>query len=225
MKRWRQWLGENRWTASMLFFVAVLYSFLMFASVFAPHEDKKTAPAKTEAGRSLTSEEIKQKEEIVRQKLMQRPGLMNLISLGVFGIFLWGILLDMLLIHWRRTKRPWLTGPLPRAPVCWGLKDVFQALVLLFFVEGCLFLFQLFGYWLTGLEFSADALLLTNSLIRDVCVAVFVLPELAGFKLHAHSIGCDALMPCAGLGRPYSLGGQANPQEATRTPWTPSVAS
>ena len=174
MNFWRRWLGENRLTAFMLFFVVVLYSFLMFMAAFTK---PSTAPSSIKAQQNpmLTSAELKQKEEVVRKSLMEKPRLMSILSLAFFGTLVWGILLDMLLIHWRREKRPWISTTLPKAPVCWNMNDVFQALVLLFFIEGCLFLFQLFGYWLTGLELSPDFLLLTNSLIRDVAAAVFVL--------------------------------------------------
>ena len=174
MNRWFKFVRANRWTAFMLCSVLLLYTFLMIAGTLAK-KSHGGPREKTQKSRVFSAEELKQKEAVVHEKLAARPHLMGALSLTFLAVLIGGAVLDW---HWLRLvlrRKRWVRDPLPAPSVCWGLKDLFQALVFLFFAEACLFIFQMVGYWLTGLEISPDLMLLLDSLIRDLSVAFFVL--------------------------------------------------
>ena len=157
----------------MLFFVVILYSFLFFMGALTKNA-RQTRELKSEAP-AFTASELKEKEERVRAELESRPVLMAMMSLLLLAVLVTGCVLDIHFIRLTVQGKPWIIAPLPRAMLSWGFPEILTTLVLLFFTEGCLFLVQVFGLWLTGLEISQDALLLANSLLRDIAVAVFVL--------------------------------------------------
>ena len=163
-------IQENRWTAFMLFFVVVLYSILFITGVVS-----KKAVAPHQASSKLTAVELKQKEDSVKQKLAEHPAFTGALSLAFISVLLFGIGRDVWLLNKMRQGRSWIEDPLPFGAVNWGMKEVFQVAVFLFFTEGCLFIFQAVLSHVLGIKFSEDILLLLYSFIRDVSVTIFIL--------------------------------------------------
>ena len=156
----------------MLFFLLCLYGVLFFAGHFSPKDHR---PPSSGEERAFTASELKQKEETARNNLAARPGLAA--ALSAFFLFFLGAGIGLDFYFLMRTFRghSWKPSVSERAVPRWGMKDVMQALVFLFFVEGAIFIVQTFWYWATGLEKTQhDLVLLGNSLLRDLCVAAFV---------------------------------------------------
>ncbi len=156
----------------MLLFLAFLYTFLLMEGLFSS-KNHETLLAKNES--RVTARELKKKEEIVRQNLMARPKLAGAIWLSFIAVLASGIGLDAYLVLCGFRDRPWEVESSKKPWVRWGLKEITQGFVFLFFVEGVIFVAQTFWYWATGLEKTPrDFFLLANSLLRDLCVVFFV---------------------------------------------------
>ena len=173
LKRFSKLVRENRWTAFMLFFVLVLYSVVLLGSLF--FKENKEMAAKIEKSHLYSGAELKQKEETVKQRLSEHPEWTNALSMGFMAFVIAGVVLDVAFLRRKRQMRPWVEHPLPHATVSWGLKDVFQVLVFLFFAEGCLFLLQVAVHRITKWEMTSDLLLLADSFVRDLAATIFVL--------------------------------------------------
>jgi hypothetical protein len=157
----------------MVFFVVAFYSFLLVSHfLFSDKEAKKEHEARSHA----QAQWMKEKEEIALRNLSAHPRLAGAISLGFAAVFLCGLYLDAayLIKKWRGADK--LSVPFQRSEVLWGERDVFQMLLFLFFMEGCLFLAQSVAWLFLGLEGgrTPDGVLLLNSLARDLGVTCFV---------------------------------------------------
>ena len=171
MNRWVRLVGENRWTALMLLSVLLLYSFLILAGL----SSKGAHTAQIEKKAAITTQELKQKEETVKEKLIERPELAGALTLGFLALLVGGVLIDLSLARRWTQGRPWVAERLPAIEACWGQKQVVQALVFLFFAEGCIFLLHVLFVRLSGSDIPEDLFLMLSSLLRDLAAAVFVL--------------------------------------------------
>jgi membrane protease YdiL (CAAX protease family) len=165
---------KNRWFGAMTFFVVALYSFLLAGHFFL--SDKKMTRER-EIRAHEQAQVMKAKEQTALKNLSVRPALVGALCLGFAAVFIWGLYLDVVLGAKKWRPKAWLslTG-FGRSEVSWGLNDVFQGLLFLFFLEGCLFLIQVFARSTLGLNGQvSDSSLLMNSFARDIGVTCFVL--------------------------------------------------
>ena len=165
-------IRENRSTTFMIFFLILLYIFLFFAGHFSA---KNHEPLSEKKENALLKSELKQREEKARQNMMAKPRLMTALSLVFLAVLIAGIALDAYLLLRGFHDRPWAAIMSERPAVRWGFKEVASGFVFMFFIEGIIFISQTFWYWVMGLEkVQRDIFLLSNSIVRDLCVAAFV---------------------------------------------------
>ena len=145
-------IHENRRTSLMLLSVMVLYSGLFFAGFFTPQESGPSA-LKNESG--FTAGELKEKEETARQNLMAQPKLAATLSFLLLAVLAAGLAMDAYLLMRGFRERPW-AGAFSQAVVArWGLREVMQAFVFMFFIEGVIFIAQTF--WGLGHRLGKNA--------------------------------------------------------------------
>jgi len=164
---------KDRWALAMACFVTALYSFLLVSHfLFSDKDLAREREVRTRAQASI----MKEKEETVLNNLNARPELVGVLSLGFTAVFFLGLTLDAALAMRKWRGLPLQAGSLPGPAVLWGGRDVLQALLFLFFMEGCLFLIQGGASFFLGLDGQVpDGVLLLNSLARDLGVACFVI--------------------------------------------------
>jgi membrane protease YdiL (CAAX protease family) len=149
----------------MFLFVVFFYSFLFFAGFFSGESHES----------SLTPLVLKQKEEIVRRNLVAQPALAAGLSFSFLTVLVAGVGLDAYLLLRGFRERPWAAVPSQKSVVRWGLKEVTQVFIFMFFLEGIIFVAQAFWSWTGSFEkISQDLFLMGNSLLRDFCVGGFV---------------------------------------------------
>lgn len=156
----------------MLVFVVCFYSLLFFTH----REDKKAAlAAETNKVERMSREDFKEKEEIFRKNMESRPRLMTLVSLAFLLVVFLGILVNVYLFARKTQGAPFFAGGIPQAAVPWGVKEIFQVFVFLFFVEAVVVFLEIsIGSTVDLKRIGKDFFMMLNSLLRDIGVAVFV---------------------------------------------------
>ena len=172
-------IRENPWTSFMLIFVAVLYSIIFVTGREAGLRKAATlnkGPVAVQ-GKSLkyTPAELKEKEERFKKNIAEHPKVMTGLAFGFLVVMGCGVLLDISFIQAARRRKSWRGDSPSSTMVSWGMKEVFQAALFLFFIEGCLFIVQAAGHGLTGIRFPQDWATLVFSFIRDLSVTLFIL--------------------------------------------------
>ncbi|MBI2094990.1 MAG: CPBP family intramembrane metalloprotease [Candidatus Omnitrophica bacterium] len=171
MHSWKTYLRDRPRTAWMLFFVLAFYALALWAEVLS--EDGGSSARQD--GR-LSTAELRQREAVFAQNLQKNPGLVRAFSLSFLFLLGAGLALDLHALTAKRAGRPFWGSRPGEAGAPWGLGGVFEFFVLLFFIETAL----------TGTEIVAgvfirwdgpqkDFLLVANSFVRDVLVAVLVI--------------------------------------------------
>ncbi len=170
--------GKTALTWGMLLFTVFFYSLLFFSNRIA---DKNTGPTEissktAEMGEKLTTEKMAQKEERFKANLLAHPRLASVFSLlSLFVLFL-SLAVN---VHWIRRisqKKPLIEGPIYFPDTSWGIFEVFQVFVGLFFVEACfLFVELLLSPWAHWSAAAKDFLIVFNGFARDVIIAFWVI--------------------------------------------------
>ncbi len=191
MNKFFSLLRNNLATCWMLVFVVCFYSLLFFSNRETKQEGAAVEAKKTER---ITSEEFKKKEEVFRKTIQSRPRLMTVVSLAFLLVVFLGILVNIYLVARKTQGAPFFAGGIPQAAVPWGVKEIFQVFVFLFFVEAVvLFIEMSIGSFLDLKRIGKDFFIMLNSLLRDIGVAVFVVVLVAKrFKQPISEIGLTA---------------------------------
>lgn len=157
----------------MVLFVTVFYSFLLVSHfIFSDEGSVRESGSRTKIQASI----MKEKEAAALKNLNARPELVGALSLGFTAVFFLGLCLDAAFVMKKWRPSPFEAGSLAGPAALWGGRDVLEAFLFLFFMEGCLFLVQGGASFFLGLDgHIPDGALLLNSLARDLGVACFVI--------------------------------------------------
>ena len=157
---------RHLWLRAMMFFVVAFYALLFVSGLMTPKESRDRSILE----KQRLVETIQQKEETAREHLMNDPGLLNAVSLSFLLVLAAGLAFGARALYCRLKNGHWPVESLSSLEVRWGPREVFQVLVLLLFVEACLFLLQAAFRILLELHGDVpDSFLLLGSLLRD-CV-------------------------------------------------------
>ena len=163
---------ENRKTSIMLLFVTVLYSSLFFAGLFVPRE---SGPSTLKSESAFTASQLKEKEATARQNLMAQPKLVSSLSFILLAVLAAGLAMDAYLLTRGFRERPWARAISKAAMARWGVREVIQVFVFMYFIEGLVFIAQTFWVWATGMEkIQQDFFLLGNTLFRNLSMVAFI---------------------------------------------------
>ncbi len=167
-------LKKNWPWVAMVFFLAAFYSTFFTLGQLAKSDlalNDEIQQSQVDARQAL-----KDREEIFLKNIQARPRLFQTLSLSLLIILIWGLALDIRFFARKFKKREDVAQGERLGPVSWGVRDVFHVFMLLFFVEAVLLTVEFFIGTLFHLnESHKDLLLMINSLIRDLIVAVFVI--------------------------------------------------
>ncbi len=188
MYKYARFFNQNFFIGGMLCFIALFYT-LMYTSNHFPQAQHFLEEEKNLQQNNL--EGLKAREISIKEKLKNHPEILTKISLFFLLIFALGILLNVSWIgkylrHEPLFPKTFIPGPCP-----WGVKDIVTGFIFLFFAEA----FILFVEILAGLFFGnvlpdKELLIMLNSLIRDLMVALFVLWLIGScFKVRFREIG------------------------------------
>jgi uncharacterized protein len=165
-------LRKNAVTLGMLLVTFVFYGYLLVTT----HQPKTEHQRKeTIDHQRMTQHEMQLRETRFRERMLAHPFFYALFSLAFLGTLLLGIVLNVYFFILKRKRRPLIEGGLSPPDAKWGLSDVFQVFVLLFFLETCFVFIEINLFFI--LEFDRkkmDLFMVMNSLIRDLLVAGFV---------------------------------------------------
>lgn len=145
---------------------------------------RKEAPIASREAEKRSSENMDRKEERFKKNLLSRPRLFRFLGVGVFFIFFTGLAVEF---HWLLRflrKKPPIQGTDRPPKLCsWGMIEIFQLFVGLFFVEACLLCAELtLSPWAHWSEGAKDFLIVFNGFVRDLIVTVWVVALVARFK-------------------------------------------
>ncbi len=165
-------LKHNAATSWMLVFVLLFYSLMLFGGGSPKKEPAGEAVKKTER---MTSRELKQREELFKKNLQAKPDLMAVVSLSLLAVLLTGLFLNIYFLVKKARGVPLISQSLSHGSVGWGLPEVFQVFVFLFFVEAVVLTLEISASVFFNLKsVEKDFFLMVNSLLRDIFVAGFV---------------------------------------------------
>ena len=173
-------LKKNVLFGAMFLFVILFYSFLFLASrASVRHQAAEFSPP-TEAlhgEERLTPERVKEKEERFKNNLLARPRLLLAVTSAVFFALGVGLVIELVWLSRILEKKP-LIKALPRLfpKTAWGIGEVFEVLLGLFFIEALLLSVELtlsgWVQWSAGIK---DFIVVLNGFIRDAGVAFWVI--------------------------------------------------
>ena len=156
----------------MIAFVAFFYSLLYFSNRGV---EKEVPEGETKRTERLSSEELKQKEELFKKNLQTRPEVLTAVSLGFLAVLSAGFATNLFILI--QKSRGSFSVPRTRdhANVPWGLGDVLFVYAFLFFIEAVIVFCEIAAGALFNLKFvEKDLFLMLNSLLRDILVAGIV---------------------------------------------------
>ncbi len=168
----------------MLVFTVLFYLFLYATSRARGPEGSLTRKAHSVTVESVDSRRMDQREERFKENLLARPRLLRFLSLVGFSIFFTGLAVEFNWFLQFLQKRSPIEGT-GRAPgsCSWGLTEIFQLFIGLFFVEACLLSAELtLSFWVRWSESAKDFLVVFNGFVRDVLVAVWVVALVTRLK-------------------------------------------
>lgn len=109
-------------------------------------------------------------------RLTADPETFGVIIMGFLMLMAVGLALNFYFLVARRGRGPWFASALPQQPPRWGTREVIQAFLFFFVAEVLIFSTeQLAALFFSLKSAGKDAMLITNSLLRDICVAAFVI--------------------------------------------------
>ncbi len=162
----------------MAAFTVFFYLFLFAVSHMGGHEASLTRKAlgASEKDHRTVSERMERKEERFKENLIRRPRLMSFLGLSFFLVFFAGLAVEF---HWLLCffqKKPPIEGTgLVPAPSSWGMTEIFQLFIGMFFIEACLLSAELaLSIWVHWSEGAKDFLVVFNGFVRDVLVTLWV---------------------------------------------------
>ncbi len=175
MKTLLSTLSRYRWTFLMIAFLVSFYAF-MYSFHQLQQSHRGTEEAATESSQRVFHETLSKKEAVFLQNIRSRPRLVSAMTLTFAGVLLMGFGLNLYVVSRRIHGLPAMISSgagLPSVP--WGMADIVQMFVLLFFVEALLISAQLGISTVMDKEWPGkDFMLMANSLVRDILVAGFV---------------------------------------------------
>jgi len=164
---------RNRLTVGMIVLTAFFYAFFMMADRSQTHPGKRLEIRQNkEAG----FQALKTREDIFKKNVSGHPQYSIAAGLLFLTVFFAGLGIDFWLLLAFFRRRSWIHETvLPYHPP-WGLADVLQIFVFMFFSEACIAFVEILlssAFNLKGM--GHDFFILLNSLLRDMCVALFVI--------------------------------------------------
>ena len=125
---------------------------------------------------TLTKQELKRKEKAFEENIKVHPKLILSIALTLGLLLFVGLGLDLYFLNKKMNGKPILENTAPAVAVGWGLKDVFQLYIFLFFMEAVIvFLEMIAASFVDMKSWNRDAILMANSLLRNLGVTFLVL--------------------------------------------------
>ncbi len=170
--------GKYTSLLGMLFFVVVFYSLLFFSGRLTAEDPSLKAVLKktSVANEKLTPEKMAQKEARFKANLLARPRLMRNLNLLSFFTLLSGLAVN---IYWFKRfllEKPLLEAKINFPEAGWGMFEVSQVFVGLFFVEACFLLVELAASpWVRRSVSSKDFLVILSGFGRDFIIALWVI--------------------------------------------------
>lgn len=180
---------NNRFTFFMIAFVLLFYALALSGEKINRGVDEPSKMEKSEA--IFTVKEIKEKEDNFKQNIQSHPVLIGVTALFFMAVILFGFFLDVYLVNKKLKGQDFIAKGLPHHPVLWGIKDVGQVFIFLFFVEALVLTVEFIGcHFVRIQDVKKHFFLMLNSLIRDIAVAGFVIfLVVRRFKHKLSSIG------------------------------------
>ena len=168
-------IRKNVITIGMVSFLVIFYSAVILFD-FVAKKDAPSAPTEpVKKSERMTAKEIQEKETRFRENLMARPRLLTAVTSSALFVLCTGLLLNLYFWVKRMRGQRLISGGQPQRDVGWGLAEVVQVFVLLFFIDTCLLLMEVaFASSFHWGPDQKDFLLMLNSFIRDLLVAAFV---------------------------------------------------
>ncbi len=158
--------------AAMTFFVVAFYSSLLLSNFTASQGPDK---AENAAETARVVKELKEKEAVVRERLLAQPDLLSAVSYAFLAVLCWGLYLDTRFLRRLRRGELWADEALERPVPGWGVPEVGGAFVFLLFAEACFFLLHAAHHrWGGSGEELPEALMFAASLLRNLFVILFV---------------------------------------------------
>jgi len=158
----------------MVVFIVLFYIFMIQMDRNEKKYDKTTV-GETSAS-IVSAKEIRAKEDLFKKNIQNHPFLVSGMTLLFFLVVFEGLFIDIYLLNKRIKGAPLVSGGLTHESVPWGLKEVAQVFMFLFFVETLILLIEWAFLTLSGSSFSEkDLILMLNSLIRDISAAALVI--------------------------------------------------
>lgn len=171
-------LKKHPVTLWMLVFTVVFYSFLFAASRAGGPEISAARKALLAAHgeESLTPERIHQKEERFKDNLLARPRLLGALGLGLFFVIFTGLAVELQWLLRLIRKKPMIDGSARIfSDTPWGVTEIVQIFVGLFFVEACFLSAELaLSVWVHWNEGAKDFLVVFNGFVRDLLITFWV---------------------------------------------------
>lgn len=191
MSSFAAFIRNHRTTFWMLVGTLIFYSFLMGLNQIAEQSPEVKELKKTE---SFSREDLKNQEEAFKEKIKQYPRLIGFITFAIFLTLLAGLGIDIFLLSRKMRGLPIFQATAPPVTVGWGLREVAQLFIFLFFLEAVIILSEMtVGFFVDIKHWNRDVLLMANSLVRNLGVMCLVLVW-AKWRFHARfeSIGLTA---------------------------------
>ena len=172
----RSWdiIRNNRLTFFMILFITLFYALTFFMERM---ERRSASVSKTEKSELIvSSKEIKDKESLFKKNIQGHPVFIIVTMLLFLMVLFCGFLTDVYLFNKRLKGIPLVSGGMLHETVTWGVKEVCQVFIFLFFMETVILLLEyLTGYFLDLRKFEKHLFLMLNSFLRDIAAAGFVI--------------------------------------------------
>ena len=166
-------MRNNRAMFWMSVFVLVFYP-LLAALNHRSEQSPKGAELKKEE--MFSRQELREKEEAFKRNIKEHPELIGSVTLAFLLILFTGLGLDLYFLGRKLRGLPVWEGPGPPATVGWGVKEVCQLFIFLFFLEALIiFLEMITATFVDMKHWNRDVLLMANSLIRNAGAALLVI--------------------------------------------------
>ncbi len=172
MRKLIPFFKDNYLVCWMLAFILLFYSLLFLSNAAAKKHPPTGEVKKVER---VTTQDLKKRELVFKEKLEGRPKLMGAIALSFLLILAASITLNLLLLVKRMRGDVLIDSSVPQEDVPWGIREVVLVFVFLFFSEAVVLSFEIFAVGIFNLKnINHDFLLMMNSLLRDIFVAGLV---------------------------------------------------
>ena len=167
-------VGANRITCAMLFFTIAFYAAVLLAdraaTVSAP-----AAKANALKAAELDRQTMKSREAAFIENIKSKPGLITAVSLAASLVLLAGLVLSFYFAVRGLKGSPPIAAEFSHSQARWGLREVVQVFVFLFFIEALILSLESLLYFVAGFEpIEKDVFLISNSLFRDLFTAGLV---------------------------------------------------